>query len=103
MAVDGESGVRGGQERELEQPAEQRLAPGDGDEHDRRDEEKDAVILEHVDADAGRALAHQRVARGIERRELAACALAEAREVGVDHGARVGERLAAGAVRVYGL
>ena len=71
--------------------------------HDGRHEEQHAVVLEHVDAHAGRALADERVARRVERLELGARALAEPCEVRVDHRPRVGERLAGGAVGVYGL
>ena len=74
-----------------------------GNPHDGRDEEQHAVILEHVDSNACGPFLHQRVSPLVELLELGAGALAETREIRVDHRARVGKGLAAGAVGVYGL
>ncbi len=58
------------------------------------------MVLEDVDPHGGRPFSNERVPARVEGIELCAGALAEAREVSVDHRARVGERLGAGAIGV---
>jgi len=100
IGVDGERRVGGSQERELEQAPVKCLAADDGHRHHRGDEEKHPVVFEDVDPDGRGALSNERVAARVEGFQLRAGALSEAREVGVDHGARVEKRLRASAIRV---
>src|SRR5262245_37424597 len=64
--IDGERAVLGGEVVQLEQLAVQLFALGFGDVHDRREKQDEALLLDDIDADGGRAARHLREAVLVE-------------------------------------